>query len=92
VVAGGTAASDLARRDIWLKHDQVWRVDARHGDGDGDSRVWTHDYRTETEARAAVTAMMDRTGGPSEWTDLTDLPTTRAGRRSTFEEQTATDH
>src|SRR5262249_3839667 len=29
------------------------------------SKVWTHDYLTEAEARAAIAAMMDRTGGLS---------------------------
>jgi hypothetical protein len=61
----------LARRDIWLKRDQVWRVEARQGDGD--SRVWSHEYPTEAEARAAVAEVMDRTGGPGEWKDLTRL-------------------
>src|SRR5262245_7776770 len=63
----------LARRDIWLKHDQVWRVEARKGDGD--AKIWSHDYPTEHEARAAIAAMMKRTGGPGEWQDLTKITT-----------------
>ena len=59
----------MARRDIWLKRDTIWRVEARQGDGDSD--LWTHDYPTEAEARAAIAAMIDRTGGASEWTQIT---------------------
>jgi hypothetical protein len=62
----------LARRDIWLKLDQTWRVEARQGDGD--SKVWTHQYRTEADALAAIAAMMERTGGPDEWRLLSDPP------------------
>jgi hypothetical protein len=61
----------LARRDIWLKLDVTWRVEARKGDGD--SGVWSHDYSSEEDARAAIAAMMDRTGGPGEWQDLTNV-------------------
>src|SRR5262249_32057384 len=48
----------LARQDIWLKVDQTWRVEARRGDGD--SKIWSHDFPTESEALAAIAAMMDR--------------------------------
>jgi hypothetical protein len=59
----------LARRDIWLYTDgTTWRVEARNGDGD--SAKWHHDYVDGTEARAVVAAMIDRTGGPTEWRDL----------------------
>jgi hypothetical protein len=68
----------LARRDIWLKHEHLWRVEARTGDGDAE--VWTHDYPTETDARAVIRAMIDRNGGPTEWRDIQKLTTTR--RRS----------
>ena len=59
----------LARREIWLQRDQTWRVEARQGDGD--SRVWSHDYPTEARARAADTDMINRAGGSSEWRELT---------------------
>jgi hypothetical protein len=59
----------LARRDIWLKHDRTWRVEARQGDGD--SRLWSRDYPTEAEARNAIAAMIDRTGGQGQWRELT---------------------
>ena len=59
----------LARRDIWLKSDIAWRVEARQGDGD--SKIWSHEYATEADARAAINEMIDRTGGPGEWRVLT---------------------
>jgi hypothetical protein len=62
-----------ARRDIWLKRERVWRVEARQGDGH--SHVWSHDYPTEDDARAAVEAMIERTGGDSGWTQLAVDPT-----------------
>jgi hypothetical protein len=62
----------LTRRDIWLKLDQTWRVEARTGDGD--AKVWSHDYATEADALAAIVAMMDRTGGREEWRLLSDPP------------------
>jgi hypothetical protein len=62
----------LARRDIWLKRDTTWRVEARQGDGH--SHVWTHDYPSEADARAAIAAMIERTGGDSEWTQFTPSP------------------
>jgi hypothetical protein len=65
----------LARRDIWLKLDVTWRVEARKGDGD--SGVWSHEYNSEEDARAAIAGMMDRTGGPGEWQDLTKVPDRR---------------
>jgi hypothetical protein len=46
------------RRDIWLKRDHVWRVEARQGDGH--THAWTHDYPTEEDARAAIAAMIER--------------------------------
>jgi hypothetical protein len=61
----------LARRDIWLKLDVTWRVEARKGDGD--AGVWSRDYSSEEDARAAIAAMMKRTGGPEEWQDLTHV-------------------
>jgi hypothetical protein len=57
-----------ARRDIWLRHEHVWRVEARQGDGH--AHVWTHDYASEREARAAIAAMIERTGGRNEWRKL----------------------
>jgi hypothetical protein len=60
--------SRATRRDIWLKHERVWRVEARQGDGH--ARVWTHDYASEREARSAIGAMIERTGGRSEWRKL----------------------
>lgn len=67
----------LARRDIWLYTDGArWFLRARQGDGD--SKVWTHDYTTEDEARTVVEGMIARTGGTGEWRDITDAfgPTT----------------
>jgi hypothetical protein len=61
-----------ARRDIWLKRGQVWRVEAR--EGDGHAHVWGHDYPTEDEARAAVDAMIERTGGSDEWQEFATDP------------------
>lgn len=61
----------LARHDIWLKADTVWRVEARRGDGD--SKVWSHDY--DTEASAIIDAMIARTGGQDQWRDITDVST-----------------
>jgi len=62
----------LSRRDIWLRTDgTLWRVEARRGDGD--SPTWRHDYPQETQARAQVRAMIERTGGDIEWRDLSDL-------------------
>jgi hypothetical protein len=60
------------RRDIWLREGQVWRVEARQGDGH--SQIWTHDYPTEDDARAAIEAMIERSGGTSEWTQLATEP------------------
>ena len=59
----------LARRDVWLKKDISWRVEARQGDGD--AQIWSHDYPTEADARAALKAMIERTGGAGEWRRLT---------------------
>jgi hypothetical protein len=60
--------SRASRRDIWLKHDHVWRVEAR--EGDGHARVWTHDYPTEDDARAAIAAMIERTSGDQDWQEF----------------------
>jgi hypothetical protein len=65
----------IARRDIWLRRETIWRVEARQGDGD--ARVWSRVYPTEREARLAVRAMMDRTGGPDQWRDMVPLTDTR---------------
>ena len=60
----------LARRDIWLKLDVTWRVEARQGDGD--AKIWSRDYPTEAEARAAIAAMINWNGKPDVATaDLT---------------------
>jgi hypothetical protein len=53
--------SRAARRDIWLKRDHVWRVEARAGDGH--AHIWAHDYPTEDDAGAAIAAIVERTGG-----------------------------
>jgi hypothetical protein len=60
------------RRDIWLKCHHVWRVEAR--EGDAHAHVWTHDYATEDDARAAIAAMIERTGGSDEWQEFATDP------------------
>jgi hypothetical protein len=70
------------RRDIWLKQDLVWRVEAR--EGDGHAKVWTHEYPTEDDARAAIAAMIERSGGPAEWQEFaTDPDPTRSNGPAT---------
>jgi hypothetical protein len=64
----------LVRRDIWLLTETdgtTWRVEARTGDGD--SRKWHGDYADERQARGVIAGMMDRTGGPGEWRDLSTV-------------------
>jgi hypothetical protein len=62
----------MARRDIWLlTNGMVWRVQARTGDADIDK--WQHDYISEGDARAVIAGMIDRTGGPSGWRDLSSV-------------------
>jgi hypothetical protein len=56
----------------------TWRVEARKGDGD--AGVWSRDYSSEEDARAAIAAMMERTGGPGEWQDLTRVGRSNADR------------
>jgi hypothetical protein len=60
------------RRDIWLKRDHVWRVEARQGDGH--AHVWTYDYPTEDDARAAIAAMIERIGGSDTWEEFATEP------------------
>jgi hypothetical protein len=60
------------RRGIWLKRDHVWRVDARQGNGH--AHVWTHDYPNEDDARAAIAAMIERTGGSDRWEEFATEP------------------
>jgi hypothetical protein len=70
------------RRDIWLQRDHVWRVKAR--EGDGHANVWTQDYPTEEDARAAIAAMIERTGGSDEWQEFaTDPDPTRSNGPAT---------
>jgi hypothetical protein len=60
------------RGEIWLKRDDVWRVEARQGDGH--AHFWTHDYPTEGDARAAIAAMIERAGGAEEWQEFATDP------------------
>jgi hypothetical protein len=62
----------LARRDIWLRLEQTWRVEARRGDGD--SKIWSREYASEADALAAIADMMGRSGGAGEWRLLSDPP------------------
>jgi hypothetical protein len=58
----------LARRDIWLEHDEVWQVRARHGDGDSKVKTWTFPSRDQAEA---MLHRLKDTGGDG-WTDITE--------------------
>ncbi len=57
----------LARRDIWLEHDEIWQVRARQGDGDSTIKTWTYTNRDEADA---LVAELQATGGDG-WTDIT---------------------
>lgn len=59
--------SQIARRDLWLKTDgKTWVVEAR----DGRKPIWSHEYPSEREARAQITAMIERSG--DRWKDIID--------------------
>jgi hypothetical protein len=57
----------LARRDIWLEHDEVWHVRARQGDGESRIKSWTYPTRQDADA---MLHRLRETGGDG-WTDIT---------------------
>jgi hypothetical protein len=62
----------MTRRDIFLRVESVWEVEARQGGADGTSGVFQ--FKSETEAREFVERCKV---GPWTWRDLTEL--TRRG-------------
>jgi hypothetical protein len=61
----------LARRDVWLRRAEAWRVEAREGDSDsGRTQRWTFD--DEATAREFVQKLLAAGDG---WKDLTDIST-----------------
>jgi hypothetical protein len=62
----------LTRRDIFLRVESVWEVEARQGGADGTSGVFQ--FKSESEAREFVERCKV---GPWQWRDLTQL--TRRG-------------
>jgi hypothetical protein len=62
----------MTRRDIFLRVESVWEVEARQGGAEGTSGVFQ--FKSETEAREFVERCKV---GPWQWRDLTEL--TRRG-------------
>ncbi len=58
----------MTRRDVFLRVEQVWEVEARQGGADGTAGVFT--FRSEEEARKFVERCKV---GPWEWRDLTEI-------------------
>ena len=58
----------LSQKRIWLwTNGEIWRVEARKGDGDAD--VWGKDFVSELEARLLVREMRER-NPRDEWKEL----------------------
>jgi hypothetical protein len=55
----------MARRDIWLVRQSIWRVVARRGDAES-GRVRHWDYETEADARQMVERLM-AIESPGRW-------------------------
>jgi hypothetical protein len=68
----------LARRDLWLETGTIWRVRARHGDGDSPTKTWTYD--SHDQAEAMIRRLID--AQPGDWRDITEISTTSLGKET----------